>query len=153
MITAKEFDTEFSKHEHKIQDDGFKRIRPRAYLDQDGFELRIITDKYGWTPDVGWAYLLRMSNTNKADAYGNISINDVRNAGLAHLLSSKAISVDEYLGSLVDAPSATKKLVEDTELWLPYYSMNDLRNVLDLTLAPCLDALAEWKRGYLTAGS
>jgi len=137
----REFDSRI-RH-HRAMEHG-KKSR-RKYLTREGVSFDFITDKWGWAPDSGWRFLIRVVDTSRLDLWGNAPFGaefDVRPALVTEIVGKRAIG-DLY----GDRPELRAEIAGN---WYIFDHQDRLRAVLDLILDPALDVIDGWIRDRIT---
>lgn len=133
-MKAPEFYAVFDEYIQYFKDAGFsKKSRNKYHKDQ--IEITIVLNKWGWDPEFGWGFLVRVADMQGVDLdkYERPKMRDVRPI---ELVEHDYVGEKEYLNLYKRFKRTNPKLYGYINgPWYVFYDENHLRQVLS-TLMP-----------------
>lgn len=120
--------------EDVVRDSGFTGSRGN-YRTADGVHVKVLLDKFGWDPELGWGFLLDVEDRSRRDEWGNVPP-EARFQIQPHSLAKGRKALGELYA---DNPVLRSRLKSG---WFAFDHAERLRAVLGLVLGPALTLAA-----------
>jgi hypothetical protein len=142
MLKFSDFDRALQEFSEVFQENGVKKISQKTYLVNTDVRLKFALDKWGWSPDDGLRFIIRLRNLKLQDSNGNmpyvdgeVDLTDER-LFKSGLVDKKAFK--SYIDSLPPEKTA------HTSGWYRCYTYDDLIAIIQLIIKPTIDFARQW---------
>ncbi|MFI9811451.1 hypothetical protein [Saccharothrix variisporea] len=133
-----DFDAVLAEFEHLIREKGFTGSRG-TYRLPGGVQFKFVLDKFGWDPQLGWAFLLEVQDNTRKDKWNNVT-GEYRFQIGPHTLE-KTIGRKTLINLYADNVMLRSRA---TGIWFVFDDVERLRAVLGLMLEPALAHIRAW---------
>lgn len=145
-MDRKTFFQQLHQFDSKFEEAGFIPTKKRdEYLSGNNIRLHVILDKWGWNPQEGWGFNVRVADMNKTvGELGNVHPNDQLDLKPAYFIESKKINESLVKDTYNSLP---KKLIDEfyEGWWYKFSDEESLRKVLDNFLPFILSEAREFR--------
>lgn len=144
QLNSKDIDTYLKGCKNIFLANGFKRKSALTYLKDTNIKLQFQVDRWGWTPDSGLGFVIRLYDVGKADSYGNVRPEDMYDLTLYAMLENHILD-KEWLDSYKKLLPPGTSLAFENEYWLVVYTVGDIQTLIDNILIKTLQFSSEWR--------
>jgi hypothetical protein len=142
-VQAPELYNIFEDQSRPLVEIGFKKRAKNLYT-KEGMELQIIPGSHGWTPEYGWDFLVRLTDTKTpTNGHPYQPSLDIRASGLIEIGALSQAALDEaYEDTIREHPTLTDGLDLGR---FGFYSSADLKRLLILLMPAIAQRATEWE--------
>jgi hypothetical protein len=146
MMKAEDFYSTLEKFEPLFKESGLKKKTRSVYVLPNNVRLQFILNKWGWIEDEGWGFIVRLSDLNKTDKYGNVLGWDNELDLKPHILVKEKLLSQKEIKELSEGQPA--KVINDFKdgWWYTFYDQKHLFDLLDKTLPIILGVALQWAK-------
>lgn len=144
-MKAPEFYRVLAKFQDVLKNAGFSKRANNTYTTNNNVRLRFILNKWGWSPDDGWGFLVRLADLTYTDEYGNIvGIGGEYDITPRRLIDTGLISEEKLLLLYKETPHLKRQLNLG---WFAFNDETDLQDMLSVLLPLIASAASVWAAG------
>jgi hypothetical protein len=144
MIKASDIDESLKKFSDLFKQNQFRKTSPNTYLLPDNIELKVVTDKWGWTAEDGLRFVIRLRNKNLEDSNGNMPYSDGEiDATAKRLIDAGDLDMgqyEEYENSLIGTS------LPGSNDWYRVYSSADISNLMTILMPSAIEYAKDWAK-------
>ncbi len=144
MFKPSDFNLALKERSALLKSNGIKKISPRLYLLPGNVTLQFVLSKWGWTPEEGSEFVVRLRNRNLEDQAGNIPFVDGTTDITVPRLLGQGLLDARVLRELDESYPVDKKGTTGMAGWYRFYGLDDLTNLLDVLLPHILKFALGW---------
>jgi hypothetical protein len=143
MMQAPDVYEVFEQHNEALTNLGFKRKSRNTYATDDGLNLKLILNPWGWTEELGWGFLMRLTDVAAPqDGHPYQPSFDIRTSTL---VSEGRVSQNMIEDIYKDYAKQHPGILDGLELgWFTFYDATHLGRILDQFLPAVAQAAKDW---------